>query len=176
MSEVILEILKILLPALIVLITAYLMLSQTLGTYLKMQRVELGFKNREQALPVRLQAFERLVLYLERISPQRAIPRLRQEGMSAPELHMLLISSIRMEYEHNITQQLYVSPDTWFMVRTATEEVISIINQVAASIPPESSSLDFSRVLLASIMESTDGSPIDIALENLKVEAREMFA
>ncbi len=101
-----------------------------------------------EVLGIRLQAYERLVLFLERINPQSLILRVRQDEMTAPELQMALLINIRTEFEHNITQQLYVSPMVWNLMSTSVEELITVISAVARQMPTDASGLDLSRAIL----------------------------
>ncbi len=84
----ILEILKYTLPALIVLITAYSLLKSFLNSELKKVQLKLRMNNQKEVLPMRLQAYERLTLFLERIKPHNLIPRIAEPSMSATELRM----------------------------------------------------------------------------------------
>ncbi len=82
-------------------------------------------------LPLRLQAFERFVLFLERIHPSNLVMRLNNPDLSSVQLQSLLVRTIREEFEYNLSQQLYVSLQTWEMIRNAKEEMISLINQAS---------------------------------------------
>ncbi len=180
--DFVLEILKFTLPAVIVLIAAYLMISSMLDNALKQKQLELNMKQAEankntksEMLPLRLQAYERLALYLERINPQGLVNRLRQEDMTAPEFHYALISSIRLEYEHNLTQQLYISSEAWMLIQGVTEETISIINQIASSLPTDASGTDLGMRIIQHFLGNDLPIPSYKALEQLKDEIRMMF-
>ena len=80
--------------------------------------------------PIRLQAYERMVLFMERINPESLILRTHQDGLNAKEFHVRLIKSIREEYEHNITQQMYVSVGAWNMVTNAKNNIVKLCNIV----------------------------------------------
>lgn len=87
-------------------------------------------------LPNRLQAYERLGLYLERIRPQNMVPRELQKAQSAKELYVLLNNSVRQEFEHNVAMQIYILPDTWDMIMKAKESVLECVNNEAKNIMP----------------------------------------
>ncbi len=91
--------------------------------------------NSFESVPLRLQAYERLVLLTERISLTSLISRLNQPGISAAEMKVILTENIKQEYDYNSTQQLYVSQVSWDAVRNLKEQNIMVINQVAASLP-----------------------------------------
>lgn len=126
------DILLALLPALVVFLTAYYMIRQFLGGQARQAHgqasKELALENRKHALPLRLQAHERLALFLERIAPGPMVLRVHRAGMSAGALHRALLTTVREEFDHNITQQIYVSERVWGQVRNAKEETIRLIN------------------------------------------------
>ena len=97
---------------------------------------------------LRLQAYERLTLLADRIALKNLVTRMHDTQFSARELAAGLIETIRTEYEHNITQQNYVNPEVWKAVTNLKEQNIYIINELAASLPPQASALDFSRTVL----------------------------
>ncbi|MGB0931423.1 MAG: hypothetical protein ACPGVB_11635 [Chitinophagales bacterium] len=174
MLEFAIEILKYLIPSFVVFLTAYFVLSKMLENGLKRQEIERRMEQRSQSLPIRLQAYERLALFLERISPQHLLSRNQGDFATAPEQHIVLIQSVRMEFEHNITQQVYVSRKVWLVVKAATEETITIINRVAGSLPSEASGRDLIRAVFEYVIES-ESSPTEDALSLLQQEAKELF-
>lgn len=174
MPEFAIEILKYLIPSLVVFVTVYFVLSRMLEHGLKQQEMQRRMEQRSQSLPIRLQAYERLALFLERISPQHLLSRNQGDFATAPEQHIVLINSVRMEFEHNITQQLYVSRKVWAVVKAATEETITIINRVAGSLPSDASGRDLIRAVFEYVIES-ETSPTEDALELLHQEAKQLF-
>ncbi|OWY25285.1 hypothetical protein C7N43_18360 [Sphingobacteriales bacterium UPWRP_1] len=183
MTDFILELLKISIPAVAVLVTAWLLLSNMLDNSVKMrqlelaqQRLQFNSKRAQDTLPVRLQAYERLSLYLERMHPQALIQRTREENMTAPEMQMALITTIRTEFEYNITQQIYVSSEVWAMIRGATEEMISIINQLSVKLPTEASGTDLSLAFLRYFLTESGVLPTQKALDQLNEEAKLLFS
>lgn len=175
MSETIIQVLQYTIPSIIVLITAYLLLSTVLNKLIKMREVEISLKNRQDSIPIRLQAYERMVLYLERINIQSLISRILDDEMIAHTFHYSLITNIRSEYEHNITQQLYISIQTWTLVKTCTEETISIINQAASTVPPDVPATHLARELLHTILNTGEALPTQRTIDILKSEAKELF-
>lgn len=172
--ETFLEILKFTLPALIAVITAYIVLHNLLNNFLKTKQLDLVLQKQKDIVPIRLQAFERIVLYLERISPTQLITRLLEPELNAVQFHYALVTSVKAEYEHNITQQLYISNENWLLVRNATEETISILNSLATQVAPDGPATDLARIILVHITENEE-LPTQRALNLLKAEAREMF-
>src|SRR5882762_9381354 len=97
---------------------------------------------------LQLQAYERLLLLTDRIALPNLIQRLNTQGLSAREMQSLLTQSIRQEFEHNITQQIYVTAEAWDAVRNLKEQNLLIVNQVSSFLPPEASGVDLNKHLL----------------------------
>src|SRR6266404_5685609 len=94
---------------------------------------------------LQLQVYERLILLTDRIALPNLIQRLNQPGLEARDMQSLLTQSIRQEFEHNITQQIYVSAEAWDAVRNYKEQNLLIINQIASYLPPEASGMDLNK-------------------------------
>jgi hypothetical protein len=122
--------------------------------------------------PLRLQAYERLVLLCERISLPSLISRLNLPGISAREMQMLLIESIKQEYEYNISQQVYVSTLSWDAVRNLRDQSMLIINQIANVLPPDARASDLNKQLLEVIMNHQEKALHTIVLDTLNEEAK----
>ncbi len=170
----ILELLKYLLPSLIVFMTAYLLIRNFLRNEQKLKKMDMMFKNDQYILPVRLQAYERLVLFLERISPESLIMRVNRQGMTSKQLHSELLAAIRAEFEHNLTQQIYVSKESWEVIKNARSHLVAIINTAAKSIEPESPSIKLSQTILEEIIDK-ENSPTDMAIGFIKKELQSIF-
>ena len=122
--------------------------------------------------PIRLQAYERLALFLERITPNSLILRCYTPGMDMKVLQGVMTKNIRDEFEHNLSQQIYVSSEAWNRIKKAKEEMIGIINSSAVKL---NSDTDISN-LVGIIFENTaKQNPVDSALEFLKKEIRSTF-
>ena len=121
-----------------------------------------------------MQAYERLVLLLERIEPSGLLVRTNMQGMNATQFQSALIQAIRAEFDHNLSQQLYVSTKAWEMVRNVREETIKRINTAAMQLTPEAKSADLASLILINDMD-TEQSAIKGALDFLKSEARLNF-
>jgi hypothetical protein len=125
--------------------------------------------------PLQLQAYERLVMLSERIALPNLISRANQSGLSAKEMQLVLLESIKQEYEYNLTQQIYVSPVAWEAVKNLKEQTMLIINQVGAALPPESTGNDLNKILLEVMMKQQKGQLHAIVLEALNYEARKLM-
>ena len=169
--EVLTEILKYVLPAAIAITGVYLVIQRFFEHERARANHDLKNAVRRESFAVRMQAYERIVLLLERISPNQLIIRVNQPGVGVSQFQALLVRTIRDEFDHNLSQQVYVSSKAWELVRTAREEVIRLINTAGAMLPKESSSAD----LAGKILELQAGSaenPVDRAIEFVKQEAR----
>jgi hypothetical protein len=172
--DVLIEFGKILIPASIVLYLAYLLVRMFIEKEIELRKLEVRSRSIETLLPSRLQAYERMTLFLERISPQNLLVRLTAPGMPAREFHQLLLAEIRNEYNHNASQQVYMSEDVWNLLKGAKEDLIVTINDASSEMGPESSSLDLSKKIFErSVNKPVD--PIAHALTELKKEIQRTF-
>jgi hypothetical protein len=125
-------------------------------------------------LPLRLQAAERLILYLERITPQNLVLRLNRPELSAAEFQSVLVKAIREEFDYNLSQQLYVSAQAWEMLKSAKEETISLVNRAAGTLVQGASSADLIKVIFDLSMEK-DRQSSENAIDFLKKEVQLLF-
>ncbi|MFC3198349.1 hypothetical protein ACFOET_12065 [Parapedobacter deserti] len=123
----------------------------------------------KELLSLRLQAYERIVLLIERINPANLLLRLHEPGLAASDFQQLLINEIRAEYQHNITQQLYVSDIAWGITRQLKDQTVALIRNAGGGLPATASAKDFSNLLLSHIAE-LDENPYDLALKTIKSE------
>jgi hypothetical protein len=124
---------------------------------------------------LQLQAYERLILLTDRIAIPNLVNRVNQQGLSAREMQMLLTMAIRQEFEHNITQQLYVSPEAWDALRNYKEQNLLIINQVASIMPEHMAGIDLNKKLLEFIVENPKASLQNIVSDALSYEAKKLM-
>lgn len=168
------EILKIVLPALLVFLAGYLALVAMIKNDANRRKSELVFNNIKVTLPIRLQAYERLILLLERISPESIIVRVNKRDMLASDLQAALLGTIRAEWEHNLSQQLYVSNEAWEMVRNAKENIVKLINISSDRVNPNETALVLSQKILETMVE-LDTNPVSYAVDFLKKEVKEIL-
>lgn len=172
--EVIVEILKIALPAGLVIYGMYLVAVSFLKNERDNKLISLKTKNTETILPIRLQAGERICLLLERVTPNNLIRRVNTGNYSAKELHKLLLTEVREEFNHNLSQQLYFSDETWESVKNAIEQVITMINRAAQDLNEEARGIDLNKRIFQLYLEKNNDS-ISQALKNVKSEIRVYF-
>jgi hypothetical protein len=125
--------------------------------------------------PLRLQAYERLVLLAERIALPNLISRLSQPGISAREMQFLLLESIKQEFEYNASQQIYVSDATWDAVRSLRDQNLLMINSIAKSLPPDASATELNRQLMESLMQDEQAAIHTYATSTINAEAKKIM-
>jgi hypothetical protein len=168
------DILKITIPAIMVFLTAWILLRNMIRNDQDKRRQEIIMQSSRTVVPIRLQAYERIVLFLERISLESLLVRTNSPGMSAADLHSSLLSTIRSEFEHNLSQQIYMSQQGWEVVKNARSNTIKIINTEFERTPKGTTGLDFSKNLLEKVME-LDKEPTRTAIEYIKNEVARMM-
>ena len=172
--EDLLEILKYTLPSLIVFLTVYYFLKKYFENEAKKRMHQTLIKNHELITPLRLQAYERIILYLERISPESLILRVNKPGYNCQQLQTELLNTIRIEWEHNLSQQLYVTQKAWEVVKNAKANIIQLINVSAEEVKKDTPSLNLSKAILSSVMDQNKIHTAD-AIKYLKEEMNRMF-
>jgi hypothetical protein len=172
--EYVVDLLKIILPAGLVIYGMYIITVSFLKKEWNQRNLELKTKNSEVILPVRLQAGERLCLLLERITPNNLIRRINQGGLSATELHMQLIAEVREEFNHNLAQQIYFSDETWESIRNGVEQVITLINRAYQDLNKDAVGLDLAKRIFQLAMEQQHDT-LAQARKNVKSEIRVYF-
>ncbi len=165
---------KILIPASVVLYAAYLMVKSFTQKEIELKKLEVRSRSIETILPARLQAYERITLFLERISPQNLLLRLTDSAYSAREFQKILLDEIRNEYNHNVSQQVYMSEEVWSMVKNSKEDLTVMINEAASQMNDDSKSIDLSKKIFEIVMEKKV-DPIGHALSELKREIQQIF-
>ncbi|MDR2835367.1 MAG: hypothetical protein LBV69_04110 [Bacteroidales bacterium] len=172
--EIFLEIIKITIPGLIVFVTAYFILKTTLKKELENRRVEVVLQNQKLITPIRLQAYERIVLFLERISPNNVIMRLTTPNMTVSQLHKEMLITIRTEFEHNLSQQIYLSIDAWEQVKIAKEKTIQLLNFCVSELDPNDDAFKYSQLVFEKLIENPK-SPLQEAIDYLKEEIKILY-
>lgn len=147
------------------------------GNEQKKMMLQMKIDEHKEALkvvtPIRLQAYERMALFLERISPNSLIMRCYQPGMNLQLLQGVMTKNIRDEWEHNLSQQVYLSSESWNRIREAKEEMINLINSSAVKLSEDADPSSLAGAIFASV--SKHQVPTDEALEFLKKEIKEHF-
>lgn len=140
-------------------------------------------KKRIQSIPstnvegdkLKLQAIERLSLYVERCGLNNLVARTEIAGLSASEVHHILIETIKAEYEYNLSQQIYISTEVWNAVTKMKDQNIYVINHIAANLPPGAGAIDLSKLIIEYSM--TPNADLNkLVLEALQFEAQKILS
>jgi hypothetical protein len=126
-------------------------------------------ENKKLFFPMQVDAYQRIVLFLERIAPNNIIMRLNNPALPARVFQQLLLDNIRSEYEHNLAQQIFVSQDAWHLAKSSKDDTVKIINMAATNLPPTATCLDLSRAVFE-ITAQLNNQPTDRAIMYLKAE------
>jgi hypothetical protein len=172
--DIILEFAKLLIPAAAVLYGMFLVVKSFIQKEIDKGHIEVKSKNSEVILPLRLQAYERICLFLERIAPNNLVVRVRDNSFNAGQFHHALINDIREEYNHNLSQQIYVSDKSWNLVKGAKEEIIALVNQSAEGLASDAKSLDLAKRIFQKILDKK-ADPTVVALTQIKEEVRSLY-
>jgi hypothetical protein len=169
-----LDILKFTLAGVGTVYVAFYLLKPYLDRAEKVQLADLKKTISGQTLPLRFQAYERLVLFVERVNPANMLIRLHGANYSAHELHSLVVNEIRDEYQHNVTQQIYVSERAWNVVKRVKDDTMSVVTNAIKALPETATGLELSKTVLAHLASLQD-NPYDIATSMIRKDMEELF-
>ncbi len=169
--DIFLEILKITIPALIVFITVYVMMKYHFKKVYTLEAMKLRNDSAKTTLPLRLQAYERLALFCERIAPENLLLRFRTKAMTGKELENILILAIKQEFDHNLTQQIYISESLWNIIEMCKNQIIETIS-IAGNAKNANDPNEFSSIILKTMDEK---NPVDTALKAIRKEVEIYF-
>ena len=133
----------------------------------KMAALVSAKKSQPVVLPLRLQAYERMALFLERIDPNQLVLRIHSAGLTVAQEQNLLLTAIRSEFEHNISQQIYLSDAVWQKVCEAKSDIETIINTVAADYEKAADSREFAEMVLTVTAQKP---VVELAIQILKAD------
>lgn len=168
------EIFKYILPSVVVFATAYYLVNRFLTQEISRQEKSNKAHNQSILTPIRLQAYERVILFLERITPSNMIMRISEPQMTVNDLQRAMLKVIREEYEHNLSQQIYISDKSWELTKNAKEDVIKIINTSAAQLDTNLPSSELAKLVFENYL-SKDRSLMSDAILVIKREVAQIF-
>ena len=158
-------------PALLVLMVVFMLIKKFLDRDYKLRLLDTKMSMQKNSMPIKLQAYERLVLFLERISPNHLLVRTHRAGVTASQLHSDLLATIRAEFEHNLSQQIYVSSAAWEMVKKAKEDSLKQINHAHTLAGQHATGIQLSTQVFEQVLKHED-FPTQKAIDFLKAEAK----
>ncbi len=157
----------------LVVLVAYLLLRGDIQQYFRWKNLEYQKEARSALQPLKLQAYERLILFIERIHPPQLFLRLHEQGIGLHQFQSVLLQEIRAEYQHNVTQQLYVSDRAWKVVKKLTEDTIAMVNNVAQGLPEDSTGLALSQKILQHLA-TLENDPYQLTLDLIKNDIHQL--
>jgi hypothetical protein len=152
----------------------YLTIKSFIKKEILQKELDIKFETSKTLLPIRLQAYERMALFLERISPNNLLVRLSGRVTTVAEFQQLMLIEIREEFSHNLSQQVYMSDEAWINVKNAMNETVTLINLSSKELSAEATSLELSKRILELVL-TKNITPSEDALKFLKQEMRTTF-
>ncbi len=168
------DFLKIVLPAALVLYAVYMVLRSIGSREGEKYQNDLKLKGREIAFPIRLQAYERLILFLERVNLANIISRMDKSKLNTVMMYNQILSEVRDEYNHNLSQQVYVSDKAWSLLTNSKERTIAFVNKVYSESNPEAEARIFAKSILDKMIAENQDLTGE-AIQFLKEEIRELY-
>jgi hypothetical protein len=165
---------SIVFPSAAVLVGMYLTVKTFLTKDFEKKLVEMKIKNNEVVMPLRIQAYERIALLLERIAPNNIVVMVNQPGMNVAVLQHTLLNQIKEEFGHNMAQQVYISDEVWAFVKSAIHDVSLIVNESAQGLDVEAPSVELAKVIFSKYA-ALPFDPVANALTQVKAEIRQLF-
>ncbi|MCA0131809.1 DUF7935 family protein [Winogradskyella alexanderae] len=170
--DTITEITLNLLPAILVGAIAYYFFKKHIENENNRRRYMLQKSMQREAFPLRLQAYERMALFLERISPSKLLTRVHPNSSNKGDYEALLIATIEQEFEHNLSQQIYVSDECWNVIRGAKNATIQLIRKATMNEKTDTAN-KLREIALTDLMDKQ--APSSTALAFIKEEVGEMW-
>ncbi|QKJ32719.1 hypothetical protein HQ865_24145 [Mucilaginibacter mali] len=168
------EVVKFAVAGIAIVMVAFYLARPYLDSSQKLQLLDLKKATSAQTLPLRLQAYERVVLLIDRINPSNMLPRLNVSAYTAAELQSLIVTEVRNEFQHNVTQQLYISSRAWTLVKRIKDDTLNLCNGAMKTLPADASGLDLGRAILAHLSKM-EHDPYDMAVGMIRTDLEELF-
>lgn len=170
MEDKIIEGLAYAIPAAVTGFVAYMVLSRFIEQDNNDKKFNALVTKKRESLPLKLQAYERLLLFCERINPSKLLMRIKPIGDKPEDYAQLLIANIEQEFEHNMVQQIYISDDSWNAILAAKNTIILKIRQLAES---SKTAKEYRENLLIDFSQKE--SPTDVAILFIKKEVKKLL-
>ncbi|MDA3878833.1 MAG: hypothetical protein PF436_00455 [Prolixibacteraceae bacterium] len=163
-----------LIPMALVFLFVYYMLKSFFDQFNQQRKQDMRVRFSKETLPLRLQAYERIVLFLERIKPESMVMRLSSNDMNTIDLQRAMLESIRKEFDHNLSQQIYLTDEAWRMVEAARQSMIQLVSSTAGEHIPDSPYMEYATDILEEYSSVSD-DPLTIAIKFIQNEAKELM-
>lgn len=170
--EILLEIAKYVIPSIVVIIGTSVIVKRFLISETERKRLAIFQEGMSKTMMLRLQAYERLSIFVERIHPRSLISRLYQAGLTNAQLQLLMIQHVQAEYEHNLSQQIYVSTEVWRTISSVKEQEMAMINTIGSQLNPDAPAKELTMRIMDNLVTVESITPVEIALEMINNEAK----
>lgn len=171
-----LEIAKYTIPALVVMACSYMIVKKFLVSQIQRKQIALFKDSQDITLRLRLHAYERLVVFIERIGPRQLVTRVYDPSMTVRDLQVAMTMTIRTEFEHNLSQQIYVSRNVWETVKGVKEQEINMANQLSKTLDPDAHAKELYSRIMGVILKTEEELPTEVALKIINAEVRKVMA
>lgn len=157
-----------------VVLVAYYLIKSDINEYLSSRKAVQPPTDDRSLLQLRLQAHERMIVFVDRINPSNLLLRLYQKGIEVSALQAMSINEIKTEFQHNITQQLYLEAASWNVIRKLKDDTISMINNAVKNLPADASGMELSKTVLHHMSEIEE-NPYELTIGLIKQDVRKIF-
>ena len=154
--------------------TAYFIMQSFFKNENRRRQAEIRKSTFSVSMPIRFQAYERVIIFLERLHPNNLVLRVNKINFTAQQLHAELLKTIRAEYEHNLSQQIYLSPGAWELVKTAKEETVKLVHIASSKVNDQSKGQELATIILQ-ITSSVEKMPSQVAIDYIKQEVTQLY-
>lgn len=158
----------------VIVIIAYYMIRSDIRSYLSSKNSVVIPDDKNNLLQLRLQAHERMIIFVDRINPSNLLLRLHQQGIEVAALQLMAVNEIKTEFQHNITQQLYLEAATWKVIRQLKDDTVAMINNAVKNLPAEASGVELSKKVLHHMSEIGE-NPYELSIGMIKQDIHKMF-
>ncbi|WP_047545697.1 hypothetical protein [Psychroserpens sp. Hel_I_66] len=172
MEQQLINLLMFIIPALITGAIAYLFFREFVENETNRRDYLIRKDLQKDSLPMRLQAYERISLFLERIKPSKLLIRVTPNSSNKEDYEALLIANIEQEFDHNLAQQIYVTDKCWSITSTAKNATIQMIRKATLSDKVDNAD-KLREVIITDMMDKR--APSDAALSFIREEVSEIW-
>lgn len=158
----------------VIVVVAYYMVRNDIMAFLGKRKVVNAPDSKSDLLQLRLQAHERMIIFVDRINPSNLLLRLHQQGIEVGALQVMAVNEVKTEFQHNITQQLYLEPATWNVIRKLKDDTIAMINNAVRNLASDASGVELSKKVLNHMSEITE-NPYELTIGLVKQDIHKMF-
>ncbi|RCH55034.1 hypothetical protein DJ568_11220 [Mucilaginibacter hurinus] len=174
LPPLLLDTIRYTLPGLAMVIVAFYLIKPYLDRYEKVKLLMLKKSQGSHTITLQLQAYERVVLFIERINPANMLLRLNAPSFAATELHAMILTEIRNEFQHNVTQQIYISERAWAVVKKVKNDTLTVINNAAYELPENAGGLELAKAIMSRFSQ-VEENLYESAAALLRRDAEQLF-